>query len=165
VIGLGTSLGSKRRNIGLAIRLLGSDSSISICSVSRLYCSPPIGAAIGSFLNAAISIQTSYSPMELLKVCKDVEGRLGRKPTERWGDRVIDLDILLFGNQCSSDPMLSLPHPGLLSRGFCYHPAVEIAGEHLHPEVQLRLRDIPPPADGSCWVVDVLPIAGTPRTQ
>jgi 2-amino-4-hydroxy-6-hydroxymethyldihydropteridine diphosphokinase len=89
------------------------------------------------FINAAVEIETSLAPDELLKSIKEIEIQLGRKPTFRWGPRVVDIDILLYGREMIREPHLSVPHLHLLERPFAAVPLLEIAPDILLPDSRL----------------------------
>jgi 2-amino-4-hydroxy-6-hydroxymethyldihydropteridine diphosphokinase len=99
-----------------------------ILKLSRIRESEPLGgpANQGKFLNAALKIQTSLSPLSLLKQLKIIEKVLGRKKTVRWGPRLIDLDILFYGDKFIQRGDLKIPHPRLFEREFVLKPLVEV---------------------------------------
>lgn len=113
--------------------------------VSRLYRTTPLGPARGWFLNGAVRVRTGRSARGLLALCKEIEARLGRRPTARWSDRVVDLDILIYGDRVRGGPTLTLPHPGLAERAFALVPAAEVAPELRHPVLGRRLDALPLP--------------------
>lgn len=129
-IGLGSNIGDKLANLRSAVRLIRESARCSVRRVSSLYASAPVGVLDQpEFLNAVIEIETDMRPHELLRFCMDVEGNLGRVRTIRWGPRVIDLDILIYGNMKVSTHDLQIPHPGLLERAFVVSPLAEIAAD------------------------------------
>lgn len=159
VIGLGSSMGERVRNLRLATRLLAAHREVRLLAGSRIWRSPPMGGvARGAFANAAVSIETSLSPQALLSWCKSVEVRVGRRPARRWGDRVVDLDILLYGEEIVREPALEVPHPGLLIRNFALLPAQEAAPGLRHPVTGALLRDSEVTKQGM-WPVGVLGLA------
>jgi len=91
------------------------------------------GVAHASFLNQAHSFFTLLDPFELLHSLKRIESQMGRRVTERWGNREIDIDILVYGSQCVSDSILQIPHPRLAERRFALIPLMEVAPEWRHP--------------------------------
>ena len=133
VIGLGSSLGDRERALRTAVQALDVCSGVEVRAVGRIWRTAPIGAAAGSFLNSAVAVRTSRSPRGLLAVCKGIETRLGRRPSARWADRALDLDLLLYGGRVRSGVGLTLPHPRLLSRPFALLPAAEVAPLMIHP--------------------------------
>ena len=149
VIGLGSSLGDRSRNLRLAARLLCAAPEVRWVAGSRLWLTPPMGGvARGPFLNAALSVETSLPPHALLSWCKAVESRVGRRPARRWADRAIDLDVLLYGAVVVRSETLTIPHAGLLERDFALRPAQEVAPSLLHPVVGRALSLLPVPVGG-----------------
>ena len=145
VLGLGSSLGDRRAALRFAVAALGADPQVRALRASRVYRTRPVGAARGRFENAAGYLETCHSPRGLLARCKAIERRAGRRPSVRWGDRRLDVDVLLFGSVVRSGPGLALPHPGLLGRRFALLPAVEVAGHLRHPVAGCRLGECPVP--------------------
>lgn len=124
-IGLGSNLGDRRRNVTRAIRALWQAGSV--VAVSRLYASKPWGKTDQpDFCNAVALIETPLAPRELLSTLKALERRLGRTPGERWGPRVIDLDILTYGDERVDEPDLQIPHARLHERAFVLVPLAEV---------------------------------------
>jgi 2-amino-4-hydroxy-6-hydroxymethyldihydropteridine diphosphokinase len=118
-LALGASLGNRERALSLAVRALDARPDLTVVRASRVYATRPIGGvARAGFLNAVVRVQTSLSPLDLLAVCKDLERRLGRRPTRSWADRVIDLDVLLYDARIVTEPGLRIPHPRLAERDF-----------------------------------------------
>ena len=150
LLGLGSSLGDRNRHLQLALRFLGVHNDVHISRISRIYKSVPLGEADSLFWNLCCVIQTSLSPQELLSIIKDIERKVGRKDARRWANRIIDIDILLFGVDCISEHFLTVPHSQFCHRAFVLQPALEIAGDWLHPQRQCILRDLPIPSP-RCW--------------
>ncbi|NLI11569.1 2-amino-4-hydroxy-6-hydroxymethyldihydropteridine diphosphokinase [Pelotomaculum propionicicum] len=133
-IGLGSNLGDKEANIKKALELLEEDPGVHVKKVASLYRTAPLyKPKQDMFFNTVAEIETNINPHELLKLCKDIEKRLERAPTERWGPRTIDLDLLLYGKDkiCASD--LVVPHPRMTERAFVMAPLAEIAPELIVP--------------------------------
>ena len=86
-----------------------------------------------SFLNMAVGMDTSLSPQEILSVIRDVEGRLGRQRVVVWGQRTLDIDVLLYGDEIMETEELHIPHPRLGERRFALAPLAEIASGVIHP--------------------------------
>ena len=125
ILGLGTSLGDPAV-LELAARLLDA-SGATLVRGSRIWLSPPDGGvARNPFHNAAIQVRWGGTPAELLALCKHVERRLGRKDTPRWGDRVLDVDLLWASSGPHRAPGLRVPHPRLAERPFAWLPAAEV---------------------------------------
>jgi 2-amino-4-hydroxy-6-hydroxymethyldihydropteridine diphosphokinase len=95
---------------------------------SRLYLTRPMGPQDQpDFVNAAVGLLTQLSPRELLAGLLDIECRMGRDRRQRWGPRVIDLDLLWMVDSAVDEPSLTLPHPGVSSRNFVLYPLSDIA--------------------------------------
>jgi 2-amino-4-hydroxy-6-hydroxymethyldihydropteridine diphosphokinase len=127
-IGLGGNLGDPARSMREALHWLAEAPTTRIVKVSSLYRTPPWGKTDQpDFLNAAVEIATGLSPRAVLRLCLDTERRLKRVRAERWGPRLIDLDLLVHGDAAIDEPDLALPHPRMLERGFVLVPLAEIA--------------------------------------
>jgi 2-amino-4-hydroxy-6-hydroxymethyldihydropteridine diphosphokinase len=114
--------------MGEALRLLDTDDETDVVAVSSLYRTPPWGKLDQpDFLNAAAEILTRRTPRAFLDQCLDAERSLKRERKERWGPRLIDIDVLLFGERRISEPGLELPHPRMTERAFVLVPLAEIA--------------------------------------
>lgn len=145
VLGLGSSLGDREGALRLAVQALDAAPGVRVTAVSRLYRTLPVGPAAGWFLNGAARVSTTRSPRGLLALCKEIEARLGRRPTARWSDRAIDIDILVFGGLVRHGAALTVPHPRLHERAFALGPAVEVGADLLHPVLGLPLGRLPTP--------------------
>lgn len=127
-IGLGSNEGDRLANLAAAMKEIAAEPGTRVLRVSRVYESEPWGVTEQPlFANAVALIAFDGEADALLAVLKDVEGRLGRDPGVRYGPRVIDLDILLFGDEEWDSPELRVPHPRLLERDFVVTPLLEIA--------------------------------------
>lgn len=126
-IGLGSNMGDKAGNIKTAINHL-SAAGIGVMSQSPLYRTAPWGNENQDwFVNACIAVETVLQPRPLLELCLDIEHMMGRERTEKWGPRLIDIDILLYDGEAISTETLTLPHPHLLQRSFVLVPLNDIA--------------------------------------
>lgn len=126
-LAIGSNLGNRRKNIKKALDCLAAAKGIKIENISRVYETLAVGGPPqGKFLNAAVKIKTSLSPLALLNTLKKIEKALGRKKNVRWGPREIDLDILLYGNRIIKMKNLVIPHPGMFAREFVLKPLREI---------------------------------------
>ena len=131
-IGIGSNVGDKKGNCQTAIGLLAEIGRV--ISVSSLYYTEPVGyREQEDFINAVAAVETSCSPSELLSRCHTIENRLGRRRTVRWGPRIIDLDILLYGDLVLNRPDLVIPHPLMTRRKFVLAPLTEISPDVVHP--------------------------------
>src|SRR6185295_6666158 len=123
LVALGSNLGDKAANIDRAIALLTQQGDVRLLARSRNYATEPWGKTDQDwFVNACIAVKTGLSARELLARCQEVERRMGRVPTEKWGPRIIDLDLLVYGEETIRDPDLVLPHPHIAKRAFVLAP-------------------------------------------
>ena len=138
-LGLGTNLGDRWTNLLRAIE--GLRAFVAVDAVSPVYETEPWGYANQPpFLNAVVTGLTALSPHDLLSALKQLERDVGRRPTFRYGPRVIDLDILFYGTLCLDDPDLTIPHPRLHERAFVLVPLAHIAPDLLHPILGTSMR-------------------------
>lgn len=127
-LSLGGNLGDPEKSIAAALRMLDSDDATRVMTVSSLYRTPPWGKTDQpDFLNIAAELVTSLTPHALLELCLETERKLKRVREERWGPRLIDIDILVFGNRAIHETELAVPHPRMLERAFVMVPLAEIA--------------------------------------
>jgi 2-amino-4-hydroxy-6-hydroxymethyldihydropteridine diphosphokinase len=128
IIALGSNMGDKVANIAAAIDTLTGRGDIRLVRRSRDYRTAPWGKTDQDwFVNACISVDTALGPHELLARCQDAERRLGRVRAEKWGPRVIDVDILWWKGGAVATPDLKLPHPFIAERAFVLVPLADIA--------------------------------------
>lgn len=129
-LSLGGNLGDPAQAMGAALRLIDAGSETEVIAVSSLYRTPPWGKLDQpDFLNIAAEVATNLEPRAFLDLCLDAEHRLKRERRERWGPRLIDIDILMFGDRRISEPGLDVPHPRMTERAFVLVPLAEIAGD------------------------------------
>jgi len=141
-LGLGSNLGDRERALEEGVRALGRR-GFRVMSRSALYHTEPVGGPPqGWFLNAVIGGETAMSPEALLAQCLEVELQLGRIRGARNGPRVLDIDLLLFGDEVRETATLTLPHPRLHERLFVLIPLSEIAPHARHPRLQLSAEQM-----------------------
>lgn len=134
-IALGTNLGNKRRNLILAGALLAERGG-DVKAMSGFYETEPWGfESDNTFLNAALLLETPLSPLDLLHLTQGIEKEMGRssKSDGEYHDRIIDIDILLYGGEVIDVSGLAVPHPLMHKRGFVLRPLAEIAPYAVHP--------------------------------
>jgi len=134
-IALGANLGDRQANIATAIQKLRQSPGIQITKISSLIENPAVGGPANSppFLNGAIEIETSLGAQELLLHLLTIEKEMGRDRREKWGPRLIDLDLLLYANHITESKVLTVPHPLMHERKFVLVPLAEIAPDLIHP--------------------------------
>jgi 2-amino-4-hydroxy-6-hydroxymethyldihydropteridine diphosphokinase len=139
LIGMGSNLGDRLASINGAIDALGRTPGVAVQQVSSFYETEPVGGPPGQgmFLNAVSVVVTDLEPLELLRVLQEIEANFGRERTVHWGERTLDLDLLLFEHRIIDTPELCLPHPRMRTRRFVLEPLVEVAPALVDP-VTLR---------------------------
>jgi 2-amino-4-hydroxy-6-hydroxymethyldihydropteridine diphosphokinase len=139
---LGTNEGDRHANLAKAIELIAKWAG-KVSAQSSIYETAPWGKTDqASFLNMAISITTDLPPLILLEHLKDIEKQVGRVSTEKWGPRVMDIDILFYRDEIIQEPELQVPHPYLPVRRFALLPMAEIAGGLVHPVLKKTLAKL-----------------------
>ena len=135
LLALGSNLGDRQAILKRACAEVTKLPGCQLLARSRWHATSPIGGAAGQgeFLNGAILLETSLEPLALVTALQQVETTLGRKRTQRWDARTIDIDMLLYGQQVIDTADLTVPHPRMSFRKFVLEPAAEIAGSMLHP--------------------------------
>ena len=144
LIALGGNLGDRARILETALRALDDSPGIRLRAASRYFETPPVGGPPGQgpFLNAAATLETDSTAPDLLAHLQRIEADAGRVRSVRWGERTLDLDLLLFGDTILRSPDLTLPHPRMALRRFVLAPADEIAPDRIDPETGRTIRDL-----------------------
>ncbi|HLF04663.1 MAG TPA: 2-amino-4-hydroxy-6-hydroxymethyldihydropteridine diphosphokinase [Dehalococcoidia bacterium] len=158
-LGLGSNLGDRADNLAQAIRRLGQPSPqagaelalplLRPLRASSVYETAPWGYADQpAFLNCVLEAETGLAPLALLALGQRVERELGRQPTFRYGPRLVDVDILLYGDLVLDLPQLQVPHPRMAQRAFVLVPLAELAPELVHPTLRLTIAELARRVDG-----------------
>jgi 2-amino-4-hydroxy-6-hydroxymethyldihydropteridine diphosphokinase len=134
-IGLGSNLGDRDAILRGAIAALAETPGVAIREVSSFHETAPVGGPPGQgmFKNAAAAVETTLEPSALLHVLQDIEARFGRVRSVRWGERTLDLDLLLFDDRIVDTAELSVPHPRMATRRFVLAPLAEVAPDAVDP--------------------------------
>jgi 2-amino-4-hydroxy-6-hydroxymethyldihydropteridine diphosphokinase len=144
-IALGSNLGDRAAHIQQAIIELDHTQGLNVGAVSALFETDPVGpAGQGAYLNAAAEVYSTLGPRELLARMLEIERAHGREreQSERWGPRVLDLDLLLFGDRIINQPGLCVPHPHMHERQFVLGPLAAIAPQVVHPILQQSVKSL-----------------------
>lgn len=155
-LGLGSNVGDRLAALTEALALLNATPGLQLLSCSSVYETEPWGVTEQpAFLNLAAGFETTLSPVDLLAAGKAVESRVGRTETYRWGPRVIDVDILLYGDKVvnNAEPDLRIPHARLAERAFAVVPLAEIAADATMPPDGVAVRRLLEAVEGRDGVV------------
>lgn len=140
-LSLGSNLGDRKQHLCDAIAHL--ESVGHVVSVSSFYETAPVELIDQPrFMNCAVALETTLTPEGLMAAILVIEGKMGRKRTLPKGPRVIDIDILLFGDRIVSTAQLTVPHPAMHHRRFVLQPLAEIAPQTLHPVLRKTVREL-----------------------
>jgi 2-amino-4-hydroxy-6-hydroxymethyldihydropteridine diphosphokinase len=144
------ALGSNRRHgvhgrpegvVAAAIAALDAQ-GLRVIAASRVHATAPLGPGGRRFANAAVAARTALPLLAVLAIIKRIESDFGRRGGRRWGDRVLDLDIIGAGAAVVRGKSLQVPHPALAVRRFVLDPLVEIAADWRHPVQVLSVRQL-----------------------
>ena len=141
-VALGSNLGDKEANLRKALELL-EERGVEVVKTSSFICTEPYGVTDQpQFLNGVCEVRTSLVPLALLHTLLEVEQEMGRVRLRHWGERNIDLDLLLYEDVVMDTPQLKLPHPDMQNRDFVLLPLAEIAPELVHPTLQKTISEL-----------------------
>lgn len=144
-LGLGSNLDDRVGAVQQALRFLSDHEEIRVLSTSSFYETEPVGFRDQEwFVNAAVALDTSLAPEELLEVCQRIENVLGRlrDPKNPMGPRTIDIDILFYGDLVLNEPDLILPHPRLHQRACMLVPMLEVNSRMVHPTLKRTIEQL-----------------------
>lgn len=143
-IAIGSNLGDRARYCYSAIARLSQHDSISITKISPLLETAPVGGPANAppFLNGAIEIDTTLGSHALFRELMAIEEVIGRTRNDRWEPRVIDLDLILFGDKIVSSDELIIPHPMMHQRPFVLEPLSMIAPDVVHPTLMMTVKGL-----------------------
>jgi 2-amino-4-hydroxy-6-hydroxymethyldihydropteridine diphosphokinase len=138
-LSLGSNLGNREANLKEAIT--GLDSVGQVTAVSSFYETEPVEFALQPwFLNCAVALDTEQTPFQLLAGILDIEKEMGRRRLQKKGPRLIDIDLLLFGDEMVEGEELTIPHPAMHERRFVLQPLAEIAPDARHPALKRTVQ-------------------------
>ena len=147
-LSLGTNLGNRRQNLERAIELL-TKAGIPVIRRSSVYETAPRDLLDQpSFLNMVVECETDWLPIQLMETVLGVESAMGRVRELRWGPRLIDIDVLLFGDVVMEAETLVIPHPRMLERRFVLAPLLELDSEIRDPRSSRFMREYLAPLQG-----------------
>lgn len=139
---LGTNKGNPLQNLSLAAEKIALAAG-PVVARSSIYQTAPWGRSDQpDFHNQVIEIRSSLSPRDILNTVLQIEHDMGRVRREKWGPRIIDIDLLFYGDRVLNEPGLTVPHPGIPSRRFTLLPLSEIAPDFVHPVLQKSVQQL-----------------------
>jgi 2-amino-4-hydroxy-6-hydroxymethyldihydropteridine diphosphokinase len=142
-IGIGSNLRDPAVQCRDAFRRIGAIPEIRLLRRSSLYRTEPVGLQDQDwFTNAVAEIRTGLPPRKLFEALKEIESKMGRTDGPRWGPRVIDLDLLLYGQEVVAEEGLIIPHPEMHRRRFVLEPLCEVASYAIHPAFGVSVRGL-----------------------
>lgn len=142
---LGSNIGDKVGYVQQAVKLLTETGMVTVVRTSALYETEPWGNKdLDWFVNGVIEVKTKLSPRELLDLCKNTEIQMGRKPSssKQYEARIIDIDILFYGDLIVDEPDLKIPHEHLHERAFAIVPLLELIPDYEHPKYKKSLLQL-----------------------
>lgn len=142
-IGVGSNLGNALKNCHHAVESLTLAKGIEITRVSSFYKTEPVGIENQNlFINAVVEIKTVLSTHNLFQTLQNIEKDMGREREVKGGPRIIDLDLLFYGQEVFQDADLIVPHPEVQKRRFVLEPLCEIASYLIHPAFGVSIRGL-----------------------
>lgn len=136
-------MGDRLSYLQQSVTMMSSCDGIKILETSGFYETEPFGFKNQNwFVNAIVKIETTLTPLQLLKVCQSVETKLGRVREQKWGPRTIDLDILFYDDLIINSDILTIPHPGMKERTYCIVPMLEFGEDFVHPVLKKTMLQI-----------------------
>lgn len=142
-LGIGSNMGDKGAYIEKALESLCQHSKIRAVKCSDLIVTAPYGdVEQDDFLNGAVSLETLLTPMELLNYLHELEQEAGRERKIHWGPRTLDLDVLLYQDYVSDEPVLTVPHPDMENREFVLKPLAQLCPYEMHPVLHKSVKHL-----------------------
>jgi 2-amino-4-hydroxy-6-hydroxymethyldihydropteridine diphosphokinase len=132
-IGLGSNLGDSCAILAAALAALAATPGIAVLKHSPFYQTKAVGPPQPDFVNACAILATDLLPQAVLQQLLAIEAQFGRVRRQRWGPRLLDLDLLLFDHEIIKEPHLQVPHPRMMERAFVLVPLANVAADWLDP--------------------------------
>ena len=153
-LSLGSNIANRKKNLEKALTELYKN-NIKQIKISSFYETEPVGPKQRNFYNIAGKFKTDLKPQELLKTVKQIEEKIGRTKTYRWGPRVIDIDILFYGKQIIKSENLMIPHKEIMNRAFVLVPMKEISPNFIHPIYHKTIKTLEMQLDDKYFIKQI----------
>jgi len=142
-IGVGSNIGDKVGNCCTAVLQIAEIQQLKVTGLSGLYSTAPVGNIDQDwFVNGIVMLDTQLTSLQLMKNLLMIENNMGRKRTEKWGPRNIDLDLIMYADEINHGAELCLPHPRMHERLFVLKPLSDISPELIHPELKVNILEL-----------------------
>jgi 2-amino-4-hydroxy-6-hydroxymethyldihydropteridine diphosphokinase len=142
-VSLGSNMGDRLEFLRYGVMNLNENVNINIKNCSSIYETTPVGFLDQEdFLNMVVELETSYTPLELLKYTQEIQRKSGRKFNIKWGPRTLDLDILLYNQENIEMEQLIVPHPRMFERGFVMVPLKEVAPSLYFSAIKKSIQEV-----------------------
>ncbi|MFN7252999.1 MAG: 2-amino-4-hydroxy-6-hydroxymethyldihydropteridine diphosphokinase [Anaerobacillus sp.] len=142
-VSLGSNMGDRLEFLRYGVMNLNENVNITIKNCSSIYETTPVGFLDqADFLNMVVELETSYTPLELLKCTQEIQRKSGRKFNIKWGPRTLDLDILLYNQENIEMEQLIVPHPRMFERGFVMVPLKEVAPSLYFSAIKKSIQEV-----------------------
>ena len=142
-IGIGSNLGDTRHHCIEAVERMEGISGCEVTGRSGLYLTEPVGVEDqGWYMNGVVSLITTIPALSLITILLSIETNMGRVRDKKWGPRIIDLDILMFGMEIIRSDTLTVPHPLMHQRRFVLAPMVDLAPDLIHPSLGKTMTEL-----------------------
>lgn len=151
-LGIGTNLGNRSENLRECIKQI-HQSVGSVKKISSVYETEPWGVEEQTnYYNQVLKVETELKPFQLLIKTQAIENKMGRIRKEKWGSRIIDIDILFYDQKIIISKKLNIPHPLILNRNFVLEPLVEIEPDYIHPVKLQNINSLIKQSDDKSWI-------------
>jgi len=142
-IGIGSNLGDRHHNCLMALEMIEQIPGCELIGLSNWYLTQPVGVKGQDwYVNGVVSVSTEIPPQDLLRRLLAIEADMGRVRSERWESRIIDLDILLYGQEIINEKNLTIPHPLMHLRKFVLVPMVQLGPNLIHPSLGMTVAKL-----------------------
>ena len=157
-LSMGSNIGDPIHYLQAALAALDALEGCQLLAVSSLFQTPAWGKTDQpDFVNLACQVATQLNPLDFLDACQKIETDLGRVRLEKWGERTLDIDIVLWGEETLDFPRLQVPHPYMQERAFVLLPLVQLIPHFIHPQLGKNISQLLETVQADCLAITQLP--------